>query len=129
MSVDNYSDDDLAKRYMNLGDRMAWNDRCKNCKMPTLLHDGPCTRQQEANTFESNKILEERDKFNNSMRNMIRDVAEQERTKEVGTGQNDLLKVLIDMAKAMRETGGKAAKIVKPKKVPVWTQKMELKDL
>ena len=92
ISVENYSDDDLSKRYMNLLDREAWNEGCKNCKMPSLLHNGPCTRQQEANAFESNKILEERDKFYSRMRNIAKDVAEQERRKDTGTGHNDLLK-------------------------------------
>ena len=125
MYVDNYSDDELAKRYLKIGDKLAWNEGCKNCKMPILLHNGPCTRQVEANTFE--KIVEERDKFCNRMRNVIKDIEEQEKAKEKGTEQKDLLKTLIGVVEALKDSGGKVTKVVKPAKVPVWVQKMDLK--
>ena len=57
IQVDNFSNDDLERRYLELGDKKAWKDLCENCKLPTLLHSGPCTRQVEAVTWE--KIVEE----------------------------------------------------------------------
>ena len=47
--------------------------------MSTLLHDGPCTRMQAVSTFENDsKILEERDKFAERMRQIRVDVEKQE---------------------------------------------------
>ena len=80
MQVDNFSDDDLAKRYLELGDKMAWYETCKNCRLPTLLHSGPCTIQVEAVNWE--KVVDEQDKFVSRMKNVINDIEEQEKEKE-----------------------------------------------
>ena len=94
MSVDNYSDDELIKKYMDLANKDIWDEICKNCKMPSLLHKGPCTRKQEAAAFASDKILEERDKFTDRMRQIRKDIDDQEKMKNAETGQSDLLKGL-----------------------------------
>ena len=52
MQFDNFSDDDLTKRYLELGEKMAWNITCKNCRIAELLHSGPCTIQVEAVNWE-----------------------------------------------------------------------------
>ena len=36
LTIDEFSNDELAKRYNELGDKETWNDLCKNCRMPEL---------------------------------------------------------------------------------------------
>ena len=125
LSVDNYSDDDLMKRYMDLVDKNKYDETCKNCRMSTLLHDGPCTRMQAVSTFENDsKILEERDKFAERMRKIRVDVENQEQKEKA---DDSMQKMIEGFLKAMQANEGKTTRIVKPAKVPVWTQKMELR--
>ena len=60
ISADNFSDDELAKQYGELMNRETWDEICKTSRMPAMLHKGPCTRKNEANAFECDKILDER---------------------------------------------------------------------
>ena len=61
------------------------------------------------------------------MRNVIKDIEEQEKEKEKGIEQKDLLKTLIGVVEALEDSGGKVTKVVKPANVPVWVEKMDLK--
>ena len=77
--MDSVSENELAKRYEELVNKETWNDICKNCRMPALLHNGVCTRQNEVEASEYEKILDERDKFCERMKGVIRCMAEEER--------------------------------------------------
>ena len=78
INIDNFSDDDLAKRYSELANRETWDEVCKTCRMPAILHKGPCTRMNEAYSFEFEKVLDERDKFRERMKPVMKCVIEQE---------------------------------------------------
>ena len=104
----------------------TWDDACKNCRMPALLHKGVCTRQDEAVVFEYDKILDERDKFNERMKPIIRFMAEQEEKVTQNNEQYELVMQIKNLVGTMNARESKAAKIVKPARVPVWTEKMTL---
>ena len=82
--MDEFSEDDLTKRY-------TWDDMCRNCRMPFLLHNGACTRSKEAGPLESGKILDERDKFVERMRPIIRYESENEEKMGQSEGQSELV--------------------------------------
>ena len=56
--MDSVSENKLANRYEELVNKETWNDICKNCRMPALLHNGVCTRQSEVEASEYEKILD-----------------------------------------------------------------------
>ena len=72
ISMDSVSENELANRYEELVNKDTWNDICKNCRMPALLHNGVCTWQNEVEASEYEKILDERDKFCERMKGIIR---------------------------------------------------------
>ena len=88
ISMDNFSDDELAKQYGELASRETWDEICKTCRMPSMLHKGPYMRKNEANAFECDKILDERDKFRERMKPIIKYIADQEEKKGYNNEQN-----------------------------------------
>ena len=76
--IDEYSEEDLTKRYRELVSKDIWDEMCRNCRMPFLLHNGACTRSKEAGPLKSGKILDERDKFMDRMRLIIKRETERE---------------------------------------------------
>ena len=75
ISIDSVSDNDLAKLYEELENKEAWMETCKNCRMPALLHVDICKKRNE--TWEYDKILDERDKFSERMKPILRYAMEQ----------------------------------------------------
>ena len=63
LSMDSVTENELMKRYEELVNKDTWNDVCRRCRLPALLHNGVCTRQNEVEASEYEKILDERDKF------------------------------------------------------------------
>ena len=58
INVESFSDDELVKRWSALARKEDWNEECEMCKMPVMLHKGPCTRKEELNAFEFGKLWE-----------------------------------------------------------------------
>ena len=116
--IDEFSEDELTKRYSELVNKETWDEICKNCRMPFLLHNGACTRSKEAGMFDSGRILDERDKFVERMKPIIRYMSEQEEKMVQNDGQNELVRELKKFVGAVNAREGKTAKIVKPAKVP-----------
>ena len=116
--MDEYSEDYLTKRYRELVNKDTWDEMCRNCRMPFLLHNGACTRSKEAGPLESGKILDERDKFMERMRLIIRHESEREEKMGQCEGQSELILELRRFVGVMSTREGRAAKIVKPAKVP-----------
>ena len=52
------------------------------CRLPMLLHEGECTRQKEDAVLKYKKIVDERDKFGERMKYIIKCIREQ-KEKEV----------------------------------------------
>ena len=119
VSIDNFSNDDLARKYGELVNKETWDEICKNCRIPTLLHEGVCTRQNEAAALEHDKILDERDKFGERMRPILRYMAEQEEKVNQENEQNALVRELKNLVGTMKAKENKTAKIVNPARVPV----------
>ena len=57
------------KRWSELVRKESWDEECEICKMPVMLHKGPCTRiQGEANAFEFGKLWEAWSLFKEKMK-------------------------------------------------------------
>ena len=95
--------------------------------MPTLLHNGVCTRQSEVEASEYEKILDERDKFSERMKGVIRYMADKERKVARYNDQGALMEEIKNLVGMMNARESKTAKIVKLAKVLVWTEMMSLK--
>ena len=53
MNIESFSEEEVMKRWSELVRKKSWEGECEICKMPLMLHKGPCTRiQGEANSFE-----------------------------------------------------------------------------
>ena len=48
-----------------------WEEECEWCKMPGMLHKGPCTRAEEAGASEYQKIHEDWNVYRNKMKPII----------------------------------------------------------
>ena len=56
INVEIFSDDELVKRWNALTRKEDWDEECEMCKMPGILHKGPCTRKEEFNAFEFGEL-------------------------------------------------------------------------
>ena len=109
--------------------------------MPQMLHKVACTRRDEANAFEFERISTQWESFLNRMRNIIKWKNEQEDKDNFRKGmQNNQIEMLQKFMEAQEKLGEKmveavkgtanraTTKIVKTAKVPTWTQKMSLEN-
>ena len=71
ISIESFSDDELAKRWSALENKDNWDEACEMCKMPGILHKGPCTRKEEVNAFEYGKLWEAWDLYRKRMKPII----------------------------------------------------------
>ena len=58
IDVKDFSNEELEKRFNVLVNKENWEDKCQWCLLPGILHRHACTRKEEANAFEYQKILE-----------------------------------------------------------------------
>ena len=86
--VESFSDDDLEKRWSALENKDNWDEACEMCKMPGILHKGPCTRKEEVNAFEYGKLWEAWELFRKRMTPIRKLQVEQEEKTKM---QNDFL--------------------------------------
>ena len=56
INVESFSEEVLMKRWSELVRKEAWDEECEVCKMPVMLHKGPCTRKVEVNTVEFGEL-------------------------------------------------------------------------
>ena len=71
ITVKDFSNDELEKRWNALANKDNWEEECEWCKMPGMLHKGPCTRKEETNAFEYQKIYEGWNLYRNRMKPII----------------------------------------------------------
>ena len=130
ISVENFTDDELLKKYNELEQKEDFDERCKDCKMPQLLHKVACTRRDEVNAFEFERIANQWELFSTRMRNVIKWKNEQDDKEKFRKGMIDDQKEMMQqfmetqglMVEALKGLGNRATtKIVKTTKVPTWT--------
>ena len=63
-------------------DGTYWEEECEWCKMPGMLHKGPCTRKEEKNAFEYQKIYEGWNLYRNRMKPIIESKQKQAEEKD-----------------------------------------------
>ena len=95
--VENFSDEDLRKIYMELNRKENWDSKCEMCKMPEILHKGACTRTTEAGTIDYQELFISWDIFRSKME-LIR--KEQEDEEKETRKNSDLLTGIIKRADA-----------------------------
>ena len=54
--VENFSEEELRKRYNELTRKDSWNKECELCKMPEMFHTGVCTRKIEIGKAEFTEL-------------------------------------------------------------------------
>ena len=54
--VENFSDEDLRKIYIELYRKESWDSECKMDRMQEILHKGACTRTKEVGTIDYQEI-------------------------------------------------------------------------
>ena len=52
INVESFSEEELRKRWNELVRKESWDEECEACKMPVMLHKGPCTRGAEVSEAE-----------------------------------------------------------------------------
>ena len=50
--VENFSEEELRKKWNELTRKESWDNECETCRMPEMLHKGACTRKTEVNEAE-----------------------------------------------------------------------------
>ena len=59
INVESFSEEELRKRWNELVRKESWDEECEICKIPVMLHKGPCTRiQGEADAFDKGNLWE-----------------------------------------------------------------------
>ena len=68
--------------------RDDWIEECEMCKMPSMLHKGPCTRKEELNAFEYGEVWKAWSLFKAKMKPILQ---WQENQEEKARMQSDIL--------------------------------------
>ena len=111
-----------------------WDDACEMCKMPDILHKGPCSRKTEVSEAEHGALWKERDLSREKMKPIRRWQGDQEvkekmqidiilRMEKIAETQNTSMAKMLE---TLKERDFKTAKIVKPTKVLLWKKYMTL---
>ena len=69
VTIENFSNDELEKRWNALENKDNWEEECEWCKMPGMLHKGPCTRKEGV---DHEKVLESWHTYRKRMKLIIR---------------------------------------------------------
>ena len=56
INVESFCNDELVKRWSALARKEDWDEECEMCKMPVMLHKGPCTRKEEFNAVQLGEL-------------------------------------------------------------------------
>ena len=103
--------------------RDDWIDECEMCRMPCMLHKGPCTRKEELNDAEAGEVMKAWGVFKAKMKPILQ---WQENEEQKTRMQSDLLGGIREIVEMMDKKENRTAKIVKPARVPAWTKTMSL---
>ena len=49
IKVESFSEEELRKRWNELSRKESWDNEWETCRMPEMLHKGPCTRKTDLN--------------------------------------------------------------------------------
>ena len=120
----------MVKRWNALARKEDWDEECDMCRMPSMLHKGPCTRKEELKEEEFGELWKTWSLFKERMKPIRKWQVDQE---EKAKMQSDILmgmKEIVDsnnanMAKvieSMKVKENRTAKLVKPARVPAWTK-------
>ena len=52
INVESFSEEALRKLFNDLSRKESWDAECETCRMPEMLHKGPCTRKTEVSEAE-----------------------------------------------------------------------------
>ena len=55
--VENFSEEELIKRWNELGNKEDWDKECEMCKMPEILHTEAYTRKLEIGETGFSKVV------------------------------------------------------------------------
>ena len=56
INVESFSEEELRKRFNELGRKGDWDKECESCKNPVLLHKTNCTRKVEVGEAEFSEL-------------------------------------------------------------------------
>ena len=56
INVESFSEEELRKRFNELGRKGDWDKECESCKNPELLHKANCTRKVEVGEAEFSEL-------------------------------------------------------------------------
>ena len=45
--VENFSEEELRKKWNESTRKESWDNECETCRMPEMLHKGACTKKTE----------------------------------------------------------------------------------
>ena len=54
--VENFSEEELRKRWNELTRKENWDNECELCRMPEILHKGVCARKREVGEAEFSEL-------------------------------------------------------------------------
>ena len=78
INVKDFSNEELEKRFNALVNKDNWEEECEWCMMPGMLHKGPCTRKEETNAFEYQKVYKCWKMYRNRMKPIVESRQKQE---------------------------------------------------
>ena len=68
INEESFSEDELARRWNELARKEDWLEECDMCKLPSMLHRGPCTRKEELKEEEFKELWETWSLFKEKMK-------------------------------------------------------------
>ena len=133
ITVKDFTNDELEKRWNALANKDNWEEECEWCKMPGMLHKGPCTRKEETNAFEYQKIYEGWNLYRNRMK-LIIELKQKQEEKDDSAGMEKFATLVAGaftmaqkpLIEAVLGRENRTAKIIKPARPPAWTKNMTL---
>ena len=109
--MESFSDDELVKRWNALARKEDWDEECEMCKMPGILHKGPCTRKEELNAFEFGELWNTWSLFRERMKPIRKWQVDQE---EKAKMQSD---ILMGMKEIVESNNANMAKVIESRKI------------
>ena len=102
--MESFSDDDLVKMWNALARKDDWIDECEMCRMPCMLHKGPCTRKEELNDAEALEAMKAWSVFKAKMKPILQWQENEEQKTRI---QSDLLGGIREIVDLRIKTGVK----------------------
>ena len=131
--VETFSEETLRELYKSLRDKEDWDNVCKLCKLPTMLHTDvqgnrihwPCTRNQE---LTQDDVTKEWTAYSKRLKTIRSWYKEEMRTQNLEEKVNNIINIQHDVTTAIKEIQkGTTNKLIKLAKVPTWSKGMQLR--